>query len=78
MTVVNDQLYLIGGRKVTERVMTNNVYKLDLNTLRWDHIQFDNNSDIPSERYFHSVDLWNDYLVLFGGTFLHPSPIKPT
>ncbi|TIC72683.1 galactose oxidase [Wallemia mellicola] len=67
MTVVNDQLYLIGGRKVTERVMTNNVYKLDLNTLRWDHIQFDNNSDIPSERYFHSVDLWNDYLVLFGG-----------
>ncbi|TIA88851.1 hypothetical protein E3P99_02360 [Wallemia hederae] len=67
MTVVNDQLYLIGGRKVTERVMTNNVYRLDLNTLRWDQIQFDDDSQIPSERYFHSVDLWNDSLVLFGG-----------
>ncbi|TIB19622.1 hypothetical protein E3P89_03802 [Wallemia ichthyophaga] len=67
MTIVNDQLYLIGGRKVTERVMTNNVYKLDLHTLRWNLIQFDDSSQIPSERYFHSVDLWNDNLVLFGG-----------
>lgn len=70
MTIVNDQLYLIGGRKVTERVMTNNVYKLDLHTLRWNLIQFDDSSQIPSERYFHSVDLWNDNLVLFGGPFL--------
>ena len=67
MTVVNDQLFLIGGRKVTERIMTNSVFKLDLNSLVWTKIEFDDKSQLPSERYFHSVDLWNDNLVLFGG-----------
>lgn len=59
------KIYLFGGRLVTTRRMVNDMYVLDLLTLEWS--RHTSSTDAPQPRYFHSCDLWNGKLVIFGG-----------
>lgn len=45
-----------GGRLVTERRMTSDLYMFDLETFEWEYIQPSSEDDIPRPRYFHSTD----------------------
>jgi len=58
--------------------MVNDMYILDLSTLEWtrhldpkgeESMNYASTSEIklPQPRYFHSCDLWNDKLIIFGG-----------
>ncbi|CAO1632407.1 unnamed protein product [Parajaminaea phylloscopi] len=70
-----DKLYLFGGRLVSSRKMTNDMYALDLETLVWEKIDMlageaDQGAEQqarPEPRYFHSCDVWNGKLIMFGG-----------
>ncbi|KAG0172684.1 hypothetical protein DFQ28_009662 [Apophysomyces sp. BC1034] len=67
-TVVGNQLYVFGGRLVSSRQMTNHLYVLDLTTLVWTrHIAPPDSADPPRPRYFHSTNIYEHYLVIFGG-----------
>ncbi|KAI8884499.1 galactose oxidase [Backusella circina FSU 941] len=63
-TIVDNKMYVFGGRLVSSKEVTNHLYILDLATLEWTLFH----SDIaPRERYFHSCNLNGRYLVVFGG-----------
>ncbi|KAH7106901.1 galactose oxidase [Auriculariales sp. MPI-PUGE-AT-0066] len=65
--VVGDRLYLFGGRLVSERKMVSDMYVFELKTFVWTKLDNSTDSNVPSPRYFHSMDLWNNHLVIFGG-----------
>ncbi|KAG2225832.1 hypothetical protein INT45_007076 [Circinella minor] len=68
MTVVGDRVFVFAGRLVTSRKMTNYMYVLDLNTLQWTrHIPPPDSAKPPKPRYFHSADVYNNSIVVFGG-----------
>ncbi|KAI9499634.1 hypothetical protein BDB00DRAFT_732776, partial [Zychaea mexicana] len=68
MTVVGDRVFVFAGRLVTSRKMTNYMYVLDLNTLQWTrHIPPPDSAKPPKPRYFHSADVYNNTIVVFGG-----------
>ncbi|KAF8258210.1 galactose oxidase [Lactarius quietus] len=71
-TVVGDKVYLYGGRLVTERRMVTDMYVFDLKTLVWEKIVAPTDDSTPAQRYFHSADSWNQYLIIFGGMGLKP------
>ena len=60
-------MYLFGGRLVSERKMVSDMYVFDLKTFVWTRLDNANDPEMPSPRYFHSMDLWNNHLVIFGG-----------
>ncbi|BFZ63047.1 hypothetical protein YB2330_004159 [Saitoella coloradoensis] len=67
-TVVGHHVYVFGGRLVTTRRMTSDIYVLDLRTSIWTRtIESSAPSHAPKPRYFHSANLWQEYLVIFGG-----------
>ncbi|RCH94021.1 hypothetical protein CU097_013335 [Rhizopus azygosporus] len=67
-TVVNNRLYVFGGRLVSSRQMTNHLYFLDLDALVWTrHIAEPDSPPPPRPRYFHSTNHYGKYLVVFGG-----------
>ncbi|KAF7729733.1 hypothetical protein EC973_003811 [Apophysomyces ossiformis] len=67
-TVVKNNLYVFGGRLVSSRQMTNHLYVLDLTTLTWTrHIAPPDSAEPPRPRYFHSTNVYQHYLVIFGG-----------
>lgn len=68
------RLYLFGGRLVTTRCMVNDMYELNLYTLRWTKLISDQDASSsskprpqPQPRYFHSCNVWNGKLIIFGG-----------
>ncbi|UZJ56221.1 hypothetical protein CBS101457_005541 [Exobasidium rhododendri] len=67
------KIYLFGGRLVTTRRMVNDMYVLDLSTLQWTKHSGKPDEDVlsdetqPRPRYFHSCDLWQGRLIIFGG-----------
>ncbi|KAI9275651.1 hypothetical protein BDA99DRAFT_496109 [Phascolomyces articulosus] len=68
MTVVGDRVFVFAGRLVTSRKMTNYMYVLDLNTLQWTrHIPPPDSAKPPKPRYFHSADVYNNTIIVFGG-----------
>ncbi|RKP10411.1 hypothetical protein THASP1DRAFT_8156, partial [Thamnocephalis sphaerospora] len=68
LTAIGDKLWVFGGRLVSNRLMTNELYSLDLETFVWRR-HADLPGDPPPEpRYFHSADQSGpDRLVIFGG-----------
>ncbi|TFK40663.1 regulatory protein ral2 [Crucibulum laeve] len=76
-TVVGSKMYLFGGRLVTERKMVSDLYMFDLQTFVWEKIPPTPEDDVPQPRYFHSVDAWNNHLVLFGGMSNQPDSNNP-
>ncbi|KAI0300323.1 hypothetical protein BC826DRAFT_992690 [Russula brevipes] len=71
-TVVGDSVYLYGGRLVTERRMVTDMYVFGLKTLVWEKVVAPADDCTPAQRYFHSADSWNQYLIIFGGMGLKP------
>ena len=54
---------------VDERKMMNHLYVLDTKTFVWTLIVGNGEGEenqSPSPRYFHSIEVWRDNLVLFG------------
>ncbi|CAE6441191.1 unnamed protein product [Rhizoctonia solani] len=67
-TVIGNQMYLFGGRLVTQRRMVADLYCFHLEEYTWERLpppELDPNA--PPPRYFHSADMWNGHLVIFGG-----------
>ncbi|ORY94117.1 hypothetical protein BCR43DRAFT_495890 [Syncephalastrum racemosum] len=68
VTLVDDRVFVFAGRLVTSRKMTNHMYVLDLNTLQWTrHIPPPDSAKPPKPRYFHSADVYNNCIIVFGG-----------
>ncbi|KAI8140439.1 hypothetical protein BJV82DRAFT_520211 [Fennellomyces sp. T-0311] len=66
--VVGNSMYVFGGRLVSSRQMTNNLYVLDLTTLVWRrHIGPPDSTPAPQPRYFHSANTYKNHMVVFGG-----------
>ncbi|KAJ7677496.1 hypothetical protein B0H17DRAFT_944861 [Mycena rosella] len=76
-TVVGSKMYLFGGRLVTERRMVADLYVFDLETYNWERILAFPEDDVPRARYFHSVDTWNNQLIVFGGMSNEPDSPNP-
>ncbi|KAJ7176001.1 hypothetical protein C8R46DRAFT_76899 [Mycena filopes] len=76
-TVVGSKMYLFGGRLVTERRMVADLYVFDLETYNWEKITPYPDDDVPRARYFHSVDTWNNQLIVFGGMSNEPDSPNP-
>ncbi|KAJ6621873.1 galactose oxidase [Mycena sp. CBHHK59/15] len=76
-TVVGSKMYLFGGRLVTERRMVADLYVFDLQTYNWERIPPFPEDDVPRARYFHSVDTWNNQLIVFGGMSNQPDSPNP-
>ncbi|TXT06098.1 hypothetical protein VHUM_03571 [Vanrija humicola] len=57
-------LFLFGGKVVSLRRLTSEMWALDLTTLTWSRV---NAGHGPGPRYFHSMEVWQDKLVCFGG-----------
>ncbi|KAI9258142.1 hypothetical protein BDA99DRAFT_515359 [Phascolomyces articulosus] len=66
--VVNNAMYVFGGRLVSSRQMTNHLYVLDLTTLVWRrHVASPDSTPAPQPRYFHSANTYKNHMVVFGG-----------
>ncbi|KAJ6585150.1 hypothetical protein B0H19DRAFT_1108544 [Mycena capillaripes] len=76
-TVVGSKMYLFGGRLVTERRMVADLYVFDLETYNWEKVVPFPQDDVPRARYFHSVDAWNNQLIVFGGMSNEPDSPNP-
>ncbi|ORX41169.1 hypothetical protein BD324DRAFT_574970 [Kockovaella imperatae] len=57
-------VFLFGGKYVHNRKLTNEIWAMNLNTRIWEKIDA---GPGPSPRYFHSMDVWENKLVCFGG-----------
>ncbi|WVQ70526.1 hypothetical protein IAR50_000045 [Cryptococcus sp. DSM 104548] len=57
-------VFLFGGKSVLTRRLTSTMWAMDISTRIW--TQLDPGPG-PSPRYFHSMDVWQDKLVCFGG-----------
>ncbi|CAE6421168.1 unnamed protein product [Rhizoctonia solani] len=67
-TVIGNQMYLFGGRLVTQRRMVADLYCFHLEEYTWERLAPpDLDPNAPPPRYFHSADVWDSHLVIFGG-----------
>ncbi|WVQ85881.1 hypothetical protein IAT38_008049 [Cryptococcus sp. DSM 104549] len=57
-------VFLFGGKSVQSRRLTSEMWAMDLSTRTWERVDA---GDGPGPRYFHSMDVWEDKLVCFGG-----------
>ncbi|KDN36979.1 hypothetical protein K437DRAFT_217549, partial [Tilletiaria anomala UBC 951] len=60
------RIYLFGGRLVTTRCMTNDLYELDIDTVTWRKVK-PGQLNPDDARYFHSADLWDGKLIICSG-----------
>ncbi|GJJ13422.1 hypothetical protein Clacol_007676 [Clathrus columnatus] len=67
-TVAGDCMYLFGGKADSQE--TFHMYIFNLTTQTWSNIP-QPDGPTPSPRYLHSTDLWNGYLVVFGGRVIN-------
>ncbi|KAI8328894.1 hypothetical protein BC941DRAFT_463863 [Chlamydoabsidia padenii] len=59
VTMAGDQLFVFGGRLVSTRKMTNQLFVMDINTHVWTrHIPSPDSDKPPSPRYFHSASVY--------------------
>ncbi|KAI9256239.1 hypothetical protein BY458DRAFT_441815 [Sporodiniella umbellata] len=66
--VIGSSLYLFGGRLASSRQLINHLYILNLNNNSWTrHIPEPRSAEAPQPRYFHSADVYDKYLIIFGG-----------
>ncbi|EPQ29632.1 uncharacterized protein PFL1_02851 [Pseudozyma flocculosa PF-1] len=84
------RMYLFGGRLVSNRRMINHLYCLDLERMVWTRISPSSAAESsssasasvdsaaaasePQPRYFHSADLWNNKIIIFGGMGYSTAP----
>ncbi|KAJ7215598.1 hypothetical protein GGX14DRAFT_696507 [Mycena pura] len=68
---------LFRGRLVSERRMVSDLYVFDLETYHWEMIPPFPEDDVPRARYFHSIDTWNNQLIVFGGMSNRPDTSNP-
>lgn len=70
------RMYLFGGRLVSNRQMVNDLYELNVQTLEWTRLSPMNANTAgpsngrlrqPQPRYFHSSNLWQGKIIVFGG-----------
>ncbi|ORY35840.1 hypothetical protein BCR39DRAFT_455988, partial [Naematelia encephala] len=57
-------VFLFGGKYVQNRRLTNEMWAMDLSTRIWERVDAGRG---PGPRYFHSMNVWEDKLVCFGG-----------
>ncbi|ODO10405.1 hypothetical protein I350_01000 [Cryptococcus amylolentus CBS 6273] len=57
-------IFLFGGKSVLTRRLTANMWAMDISSRTWTQID---PGPGPSPRYFHSMDVYQDKLVCFGG-----------
>ncbi|KZO97205.1 galactose oxidase [Calocera viscosa TUFC12733] len=76
-TVCDDHMFLFGGRLVAQRRMLSDMYVFDIRKLTWEKlpVQPEDAAHTPQPRYFHSADLWNGHIVIFGGMTDSPEGI---
>ncbi|KAK3838342.1 MAG: hypothetical protein JOS17DRAFT_679245, partial [Linnemannia elongata] len=70
MTIVDDKLFLFGGRLIQNRQMTNSLFVLNLNDFHWQNVSEIDENEMgapPTERYFHSANAYKNSIVIFGG-----------
>lgn len=77
MTLIDDCVYVFGGRLVSTRTMVNTLYRLSLRTLEWTQLYPPPTQHLPNSpapplpapvaRYFHSAEAWGHKLVVFAG-----------
>jgi hypothetical protein len=71
-------MYLFGGRLVAQRRMVADLYRFHLAEHRWEYLPApETDPNAPPPRYFHSADVWNGHLVIFGGMGYASSPNTP-
>ncbi|KAG0166862.1 hypothetical protein DFQ28_010146 [Apophysomyces sp. BC1034] len=68
-TVIDDRVFVFGGCLVSSHKVTNHMYVLDLKSFVWTrHIPSPDSDELPSPRYFHSANVYNNsWIVIFGG-----------
>ncbi|QRW00734.1 Rab9 effector protein with kelch motifs [Ceratobasidium sp. AG-Ba] len=77
-TVIDSQMYLFGGRLVAQRRMVADLYRFHLAEHTWERLPApETDPNAPPPRYFHSADVWNGHLVIFGGMGYASSPNTP-
>lgn len=59
-----ETVFMFGGKLVPTRRVSAEMWALDLASNAWSRV---NAGPGPSPRYFHSMDVWQDKLVCFGG-----------
>ncbi|KAI8053700.1 uncharacterized protein B0P05DRAFT_479597, partial [Gilbertella persicaria] len=64
-TIINDHVYLFGGRLQSTRQISNRLYVLSLKTKVWMLIQPQNKPARP--RYFHSANAYGSHHIIFFG-----------
>ncbi|RKP23219.1 hypothetical protein SYNPS1DRAFT_24787, partial [Syncephalis pseudoplumigaleata] len=68
LTVIGDRLWVFGGRLVSNRRMTNELYSLHMESFVWRRHTNVPGDPPPEPRYFHSADQYTaNRLVIFGG-----------
>ncbi|GAA5985380.1 hypothetical protein JCM10908_006952 [Rhodotorula pacifica] len=72
VTLVEDAVFVFGGRVADKREMTSSLFRLDLQRLEWTHLS--PSGDPPRARYFHAATAWGDKLVVHGGQSLVQAP----
>jgi N-acetylneuraminic acid mutarotase len=63
-------LLLFGGGTLNKEKL-NSIYKLDLGTLSWSRVGFDESSPQPWQRSYHCAEMIGQYLVITGGEYFH-------
>ncbi|KAF8218010.1 hypothetical protein K438DRAFT_16430 [Mycena galopus ATCC 62051] len=68
-TLVGSKLYLFGGSlaSAAEPKPLADLYVLDLELWKWERILQAPEDRVPRARYFHTIDVWKNHLVVFGG-----------
>ncbi|KAJ7708302.1 hypothetical protein B0H17DRAFT_917185 [Mycena rosella] len=69
ITLGGQKLYLFGGSlaSASETRLLSALYAFDLELLKWERIKPAPEDSVPNARYFHTADMWNNHLVVFGG-----------
>ena len=65
--IYENAMYVFGG-KDDDNNKLNDLWKLDLNSYKWSLIKPSDNI-LPRERSGHSCDIYESYMVIFGGIF---------
>ncbi|KAJ6555208.1 hypothetical protein DFH09DRAFT_1038184, partial [Mycena vulgaris] len=68
-TLAGSKLYLFGGSlaSASETRLLSTLYAFDLELCKWERIIPAVDDAVPKARYFHTADIWNNHLVVFGG-----------
>ncbi|KAJ7620947.1 hypothetical protein FB45DRAFT_1062001 [Roridomyces roridus] len=70
-TLTGSKLYMFGGSlaSASEPRLLSTLFELDLDICKWERIKPSEGEfvQLPEARYFHTTDIWRNYLVVFGG-----------